>query len=86
MVGDAKVEEDLLKAGIDKDKGLFCSLTSDADNVFTVLTARSLNSNLYIVSRASEHNAAKQLFMAGVNNVVSPEEIGGIRRGCFFWG
>lgn len=79
LVGDAKVAEDLLKAGIDRGKGLFCSLTSDADNVFTVLTARSINPNLYIVSRASDHNVAKQLFMAGVNNVVSPEEIGGIR-------
>ena len=74
LVGDAKVAEDLLKAGIERGKGLFCSLTSDADNVFTVLTARSINPNLYIVSRASDHNVTKQLFMAGVNNVVSPEE------------
>jgi voltage-gated potassium channel len=58
---------------------LVSSLSNDADNVFTVLTARQLNPNLYIIAKAIEKNAYRKLEKAGANNTISPNEIGGRR-------
>ncbi|WP_026894448.1 potassium channel family protein [Clostridiisalibacter paucivorans] len=77
--GDATQEDVLEKANIKTAKGLISSLSSDADNVFTVLTARQINKRLYIVSRAIEKNSPEKLKKAGANNTISPNEIGGRR-------
>lgn len=79
IYGDATEEDILDKARIQYAKGLISSLPKDADNVYTVLTARELNSNLYIVSRAINKNADERLKKAGANNTISPNEIGGRR-------
>jgi voltage-gated potassium channel len=79
IMGDATMDETLVRAGIERAKGLICSLSKDADNVFTVLTARELNKNLYIVSRAIDKNSHDKLKRAGANNTISPDEIGGSR-------
>lgn len=79
ILGDATMDETLIKAGIERAKGLICSLSNDSDNVFTVLTARELNKKLYIVSRAIEKNSHDKLKRAGANNTISPDEIGGSR-------
>lgn len=77
--GDATHENTLTKARILHAKGLVASLPKDAENVYTVLTARQMNSELHIVARAIEENAGEKLKKAGANNTVSPNEIGGIR-------
>jgi len=52
-------------------------LGEDTDNLLLTLAARSLNPNLYIVSRCSfEENAAK-LEKAGADRVAMPYQIGG---------
>jgi len=79
IFGDATDEETLLEAGIMKARGMICSLSNDADNVFTVLTSRFLNKNLYIISRAIEDHASEKLMRAGANRTISPNEIGGRR-------
>lgn len=63
--GDSTRDDTLEKAMIKDAKGLISTLPSDADNVYTVLTARSMNENLYIVSRAIEKNADEKLKRAG---------------------
>jgi voltage-gated potassium channel len=75
--GEATDEKVLLDAGIMQAKALVCSMPSDADNVFVVLTARGLNPRLHIVSRASAENTLKKLLNAGADSVIRPEEIGG---------
>ena len=75
--GDATEDEVLLKAGINKARSLIATLPLDADNLFVVLTARALNPDLNIISRASSESAEKKLRMAGVNSVVMPERVGG---------
>ncbi|MFP4177750.1 MAG: potassium channel family protein [Acholeplasmataceae bacterium] len=75
--GDATKEATLLKAGIRKAKGLITTLSTDADNVYVVLTARELNENIQIIARSHEEHARKKLIRAGANNTVSPNEIGG---------
>jgi voltage-gated potassium channel len=77
--GDATQEELLVNAGITRAKVLICVLHSDADNVYTTLTARSLNPGLFIIARSSEKRAERNLFQAGANQVVSPYEIGAKR-------
>ncbi len=79
IVGDATTEEGLEKAGVDRAVGLLCCLSNDADNVFTVLTAREMNPDLYIISRAIDDKADLKLFKAGADKTVSPNEIGGVR-------
>lgn len=77
--GDATQDFVLDKARIKTAKGLITSLSTDAQNVYTVLTARQMNPDLYIVSRAIDKGAAGKLKKAGANNTISPNEIGGTR-------
>jgi voltage-gated potassium channel len=77
--GDATQEDVLEKAGICLSKGLISCLATDADNVFTVLTARGMNPDLHIISRAINKNAHAKLRRAGANNTISPNELGGTR-------
>jgi voltage-gated potassium channel len=74
--GEATSEENLLKAGIQKAKGLVAAASSDADNVYITLTARGLNPNLFILARAAEESSKIKLSRAGADKVVSPYDIG----------
>ncbi|MBN1338371.1 MAG: NAD-binding protein [Bacteroidales bacterium] len=75
--GDATLDAVLLKANIRTARALITTLPMDADNLYVSLTARSLNPELVIISRASNESSAAKLRMAGVNNVVLPEKVGG---------
>ena len=79
LIGNAIQEEILLAAGLTRAQGLVATVTSDADNVYIVLTARSLNPNLKIVARAGEAGSEQKLRRAGANIVISPYELGGQR-------
>ncbi|MBL8148773.1 MAG: potassium channel protein [Blastocatellia bacterium] len=79
IVGDATKDAVLTAAGIECARGLISTLNSDKDNLFVVLTARSLNEELRIVSRVIEPASERKLITAGANNVVSPNIIGGLR-------
>jgi len=74
--GDASNEENLLKAGIKRAKGLIAALASDADNVFLVLTARQLDPDLIIIARASQEESKSKLRAAGADTVESPYDMG----------
>lgn len=75
--GDSTDDDVLIAAGIDRAKALVTTLPVDADNLFIVLSARSLNSKMQIISRASDSNSIPKLRKAGANNVVMPDRIGG---------
>ncbi len=75
--GNANEDEILKKAGIEKASTLISALPSDADNLFVVLSARQLNKDLKIISRATEETTLKKLKLAGANNVIMPDRIGG---------
>lgn len=77
MLGDATRDEYLKSAGIAKAKALITTLPNDADNLYVVLTARELNSNLNIISRASKPESVRKLRIAGANNVIMPDDLGG---------
>lgn len=75
--GDGTDDEVLRLAGVEKARALITTLPVDAQNVFIVLSARSLNSQLKIISRASEASSVAKLRKAGANNVIMPDFIGG---------
>lgn len=75
--GNASDDEVLKEAGVNRASTLICALPSDADNLFIVLTARQMNPNLRIISRATEETSYKKLKLAGADNVILPEKIGG---------
>lgn len=75
--GDATDDETLLKAGIAKASSLITTLPSDANNLYVVLSARQLNANCTIVSRASNDSSYSKLKIAGADNVIMPDKLGG---------
>ena len=75
--GNASDDEVLQEAGVERASTLICALPSDADNLFIVLTARQMNPDLKIISRATEETSYKKLKLAGADNVILPEKIGG---------
>ncbi|HEX4957020.1 MAG TPA: NAD-binding protein [Lacibacter sp.] len=77
MKGDATKDETLKEAGIDHARAIIATMPIDADNLFTVLTARQLNPNITIISRASHDSSVNKLKIAGANNVIMPDKIGG---------
>jgi voltage-gated potassium channel len=79
MVGDATQEQTLRDAQIDRARGLVAATTTDATNLYIILTARALNARLKIVARASEEDAEKHLLTAGADSVVSPYAFAGQR-------
>ena len=76
--GDATNEENLIKAGIQRAKGLIAALATDTENVFLVLTARQLNPDLYIIARASRNESKTKLQAAGANKVELPYDMGAV--------
>lgn len=75
--GNADEDEVLFQAGIDRASTLICALPSDADNLFIVLSARQINPKLQIISRATQETTYQKLKLAGANNVIMPDKIGG---------
>lgn len=72
------IEDDVLKyAGVEKAFGVIASLPSDADNLFIVISAKELNPNIKVISRASNSNTINKLKTAGAENVIMPDKIGG---------
>lgn len=79
MVGDATQEQILRDVQIERARGLVAATTTDATNLYIVLTARGLNPHLKIIARASEEDAEKHLLTAGADSVVSPYLFAGQR-------
>ncbi len=79
VCGDASDDDVLHHAGIDRAAALVAAVSTDAANLFITLSARSLRSDLFIVSRAREDTSLNKLLRAGADRVVNPQEIGGAR-------
>jgi len=77
ICGDPTMEESLAKANIENAKALITCLGEDTDNLFVTLTARSLNSELYVVARANFEENIPKFEKSGANRVATPYQIGG---------
>ncbi len=76
--GDAIQDETIQKAAVQNAKSLITALASDADNLFVVLSARQMNKDMIIISRASNESSVDKLKIAGANNIIMPDKIGGM--------
>lgn len=77
LKGDSTSDETLQLAGVKRAKAIITCLPKDADNIYVVLAARECNKNILIVSRASYPTAVSKLKIAGANNVIMPDSLGG---------
>jgi len=79
IVADAAKESTLRQAHIERARGLVAATTTDATNIYIVLTARGMAPGLKIIARASEEDAEKHLKKAGADSVISPYHFAGHR-------
>lgn len=79
VLGDATDDEVLRQAGIDRARGLAAVLSSDAANLYVVLSTRMLNPEIQIVARAVEESGTRKLQRAGARHVISPYHAGAVR-------
>lgn len=79
ILGDATLDEVLLRAGIERARCLVAAMPSDADNLYAILSAKTLNPNLRTIARASSAEAVQKLRRGGADAVVSPYITGGRR-------
>lgn len=75
--GDAASDDVLRRAGVERARALVSVVPSDADNLYITMSARLLNSKLFIVARAEGEEAEKKLLRAGADRVVAPYALGG---------
>ncbi len=83
LVGDATRESILNKARIQDAVGLMLAMQNLADCVLIALTARDLKPDIIISARADNPDGVRRLNRVGVNQVISPSEIGGRRLAEF---
>ena len=77
VIGNANEDDILMQAGVDRAACFISALPNDADNLFVVLSTRQINKNINIISRASQESSYEKLKLAGANNVILPDKIGG---------
>jgi voltage-gated potassium channel len=77
--GDATHDDVLDQCGVENAKALITTLPVDADNLFVVLSAKEINPDLTVISRASEDHSDSKLKRAGATNIIMPDKIGGQR-------
>jgi voltage-gated potassium channel len=70
--GDATLDDSLLDAQINKSICLVAALKSDAENLYTILSAKALNPQIRAIARASSEEASQKMQRAGADAVVSP--------------
>jgi voltage-gated potassium channel len=72
VLADASRDETLKDVGIDRARGLIATLASDADNLFVILTAKTLNPRLHLSTRVNEESSEQKLRRAGADFVFAP--------------
>jgi voltage-gated potassium channel len=79
VAGDSTRDETLRQVGINRARGLVAALATDADNLFVLLSAKGLNSKIYVAARAAEEGAEEKMRRAGADAVFAPYSITGHR-------
>jgi len=76
LEADASREDVLARAGIHRARGLIAAVGTDAENVFTVLTARVMRPTCSSSRGVESDDAEPKLRRAGADRVISPYQIG----------
>ena len=79
LIGEATDKNMLIQAGIDRASGIIACVGTDEQNVLLVKLARQLNSDCFVVARASRDASKQTMQAAGAHKVISPYDIGARR-------
>lgn len=79
VLADASRDETLRDVGIARAKGLIATLASDADNLFVILSAKTLNPNMQLSARIAEEASEQKMRRAGADYVFAPYDSTGHR-------
>lgn len=79
VIGSSSSDETLKEAGVERARGLIAVVSTDAENVYTTLTAKALNPSVRIVARALSDESEPKLRTAGADRVIKPYEMVGRR-------
>src|ERR1035437_8886123 len=77
--GDATDSETLIKAGIERAKGVFAVAGDDNQNLVVSLTAKQINPRVRVVAHCLDVKNEEKMKRAGADAVVSPRFIGSLR-------
>jgi voltage-gated potassium channel len=72
VLADASRDETLRDCGIERAMGLIATLATDADNLFLILTAKTLNPRLQLSARVAEESSEEKMRRAGADFVIAP--------------
>jgi voltage-gated potassium channel len=70
--GDPSLADNLIKAGIERARGILVVADNDAFNTFTIVTARKIRPDIYIVARAGMEESESKLEMVGADKALNP--------------
>ena len=79
LLGDSTRDETLKEAGVERAKGMVAALATDAENLFAVISAKSLNGSLRVAARAAEDDAERKMRQVGADEVFAPYRMTGTR-------
>lgn len=79
LQGDATSDDMLREAGIQHATCVLAATDNDANNISITLSARHLNSRLFIVARSNHMETEAKLRLAGADRVLSPYTLSGHR-------
>jgi voltage-gated potassium channel len=69
---DSTQDSTLEEVRVRRAKGLVAALATDADNLFLILSAKTLNPELKVAARVGEEEAEQKLRRAGADTVFAP--------------
>jgi voltage-gated potassium channel len=79
VAADSTQDETLRQVGIERARGLVAALSTDADNLFVLLSAKTLNPKVFVAARAAEEGAEQKMRRAGADAVFAPYAVTGHR-------
>jgi len=79
VLADSTQDATLKDVQIERARGVVAALATDADNLFTVISSKTLNPKVYVAARAAEDEAADKLRRVGADAVFAPYTMTGIR-------
>jgi voltage-gated potassium channel len=70
--GSGSEDEDLVKAGIDRARGILVASDDDGDNLYITLSVKARRPDVIVIARGSSEEAERKLKLAGADRVVTP--------------
>jgi voltage-gated potassium channel len=70
--GSGSEDDDLVKAGIDRARGIIVASDDDGDNLYITLSVKARRPDVIVIARGSSEEAERKLKLAGADRVVTP--------------